>query len=299
MSRQRNDPDDPSAKLAEYDFTKSDGSSPDDEGKVETDGWPDGVDKDEFRDSGKEIVPMWVRSKYKEPSKENLRRFIAEQDERSGPTIRINVLKAYQHQLRKSHLTNAERLSIAILAYEQSSEYSELAKKYPLSKQSLRRAAYAFDEIIDIQSGKVTEERLENEIQRYKEKSNQYSDWNNSLKSAYDAEDETEFEKAREDLIEYFKQNPNGEATEAIAATEYNPTEQQVNGLYANLVKHGDIDPDNEDPPADDQENVNGDGFEITLQLTKKQARGVVLEGELPTDVKQKVTDQILESVGL
>lgn len=167
MSEQGNDVDDPAAILADYDFSKSSGASKD-TGEVKTEDWPSGVDKDDFNPSGLKVVPKWINSQYTEPTRENIKEFAKTFD--GSPveaTVRINVLKANQNKLRKGHLKDSERACIAILAYEGTGDLGDLAEKYPLSRESFRRAKYAFDKIIEVQSGNVSKDGLEREIERY------------------------------------------------------------------------------------------------------------------------------------
>lgn len=166
MSKQRNDVGNPAAILADYDFSKSDGAG-DDTGEVVTEGWPSGVEKSEFNDSGLDIIPKWINSHYTEPTQSNIRQFSKTIDDYVEATVRINILKASQDKIKKEHLKDSERVCIAILSYEDTEDLGVLQNKYPISRESLRRAKYAFDKIIKIQSKSITKEQLDNELDRY------------------------------------------------------------------------------------------------------------------------------------
>lgn len=166
MSEQKNNVADPAAILADYDFSKSDGSAKD-TGEVTTEGWPSDVDKSKFNNSGLDIVPKWINSHYSKPTQENIKQFAKTIDDYVEATVRINVLKASQNKLRKQHLKSSERVCIAILSYEDTDNLGELENKYPISRESLRRAQYAFDNIIDVQGESITKSKLDNEIERY------------------------------------------------------------------------------------------------------------------------------------
>lgn len=166
MSKQRNEPSDPSALLAGYDFSKSDGHGVED-GDVSTMAWPSNIKKEDFNQSGLEIVPKWVNSQYTEPTMQNIKDFSESVDNYVEATVRINVLKANQEKLKEGHLKDSERFCIAILAYEQMEDLGKLEGKYPISRESLRRARYAFDNIIEARSGDITKEKMDSETERY------------------------------------------------------------------------------------------------------------------------------------
>lgn len=166
MSKQRNEGGDPAAILADYDFSKSDGAGKD-TGKVTTEGWPNGIDKSEFNESGLDIVPKWINSHFVEPTQKNIKQFSKTIESYVEATVRINVLKASQDKLKKEHLKKSERVCIAILSYEDTKDLGDLQNKYPISRESLRRAKYAFAKIIEVQSKSITKGQLNNEIERY------------------------------------------------------------------------------------------------------------------------------------
>lgn len=285
MSRQRNEPNDPSAELAGYDLDNSEGTSPSDTGEVTTEAWPSNVDKNDFNETGQKIVRRWVQSHWEKPTTEAISSFAETIDDASIETVRKNVLKAQQHKIREDYIRPSERLAIQILAYEDDRNPKEIAKEYPISYQVLQISNYAFGKIIDSQDPSIS--KVKEEVERYK---------NGPTSSGSTTDDTSEYEKAREDLMEYFINNQDADAHDAIAAVDYDPNWQSVNSLRSNLIKHGKMQPDDSETEANTQSET---GFEVTLQLSKDEAREIVLGQELSEQLQNQIVNTILDEVGL
>lgn len=293
MAKQRNEPNDPAAELADYDFSLSEGTSPDDINNIETKQWPADVPKEEFRDSGKDIVPEWVQSFYTTPSQSNITEFAKQIDDYSKPVVRYNVLKAAQEKIRKNHLRPSERLAIAALSYHDDLDTKELAEKYSMSKVVFDYANYAFNRIIDAQD--VSKEQLENEFEKYKKANPSHHAYNEPV------EDKTGYENVKDELTEYLLDHPEQSAEKVIQETGFDVKPQQVNGLRANLYKHGHIDNSEENKEKEQQtiDESNTDAIKLELELDKQDARQIVLNQELSEELKGRIVTTILDDVGL
>lgn len=262
MSKQRNEPQDPAAQLADYDLDKTvgDGSTKDDMGDDTVDQWPSNIPEAPF-----------IRSTGSGESKQHkVVRFLAINPDKSNKRIAdvagcgVDYVNYVRHKV--SVFTPPDKVKFEI-------------PKYPLSRNDLVKRAMKSDQ------SRFPEASIDEILAKYFDDDS--------------ASNESKSEKGSADEIyDYLKANPNADAAEVKRETETEADMGQLAGYVSSFRQRqsGSIQSDNEDEL---ETSANGDGITIEIQLSRNEVRSVI-QGEYgDVDIKGRVIDRVLDKAGL
>ena len=289
MSKQRNEPSDPAAELAGYDFSNSEGSSADNDGAVETDNWPEELDRQVVTETGIEIIEKWVNSQYNKITESNLREF-EKQHDHGKSTVRTWIYRAFPNQRGYEDLREGEKKAALIhAAYGDDYNFKELVEYFEITDPDLTFARHGVPDIVDGLQNRHTKEKLQSEARKFLAVGELPDDSNSNGESDSDT-----FDK----YYNYFTNNPDAKVDTARDDVGINATNREIGRAKGNAVMHlktqsGDSD------NTKGAEKENEAEITIKIKLSRERAREIVVSQSLPETVREKVINNILDTVGL
>lgn len=292
MAKQRNEPNDPAAELADYDFERSEGSSPEQNGTVATDTWPDHLDKSEVTDSGKRIISKWIASTYSELTESNIRKFRNDYD-LPKLTTRLWLYRAFPEQRDFTDLkTNEKKAVVAVAAHGNDYSYKDYKDEFGFSNTQINMAKNGVPDIVKDLRKKHSQSKLESEAKQLKR-----SDSGNSATKSLPKGDIEEDKK--QEFRAYFNEHPDATVHEAIDAVGVNANPSVVGGIKGGL-KSLSGKSKSKSIENNDKTKTKADGkIAVTVELPREDARSVVVNQELNDKITRSVIESILDEVGL
>lgn len=266
MSRQRNEPNDPTMELLDYEPSEA-GTSEDDKGEIRTETNPNGVDFSEWDAPKQEKAAKdWINSTYTELTHSNFRK-LSEGKDYSVRTARKAVMRAFPGKRTINDLRESEQLAVAVFAYEGvNASLNRLEEIYKLSTDTLRFARDTYQDLIEQYEGAIDQEQLYDAVDRYQdENATRIKDGNEELKWDIPTGSE-EYERQKEIVENYFAQNPNAGAEEVLNNTDAKLEATRINSIKGNMTKHGRF--DNHNNETDTQ---NADIADLKTRMDKMQ----------------------------
>lgn len=285
MGKQRNEPSDPAAELAEYDFSKSEGSSPENDGEESAELWPSSLAKNDATPKGQEVIETWVNSNYDTISRSNIRDFCRDADW-AFETAQTWLYRAFPEQRDVNDLTKREKKAVIVqAAYGDEFGTTELTNLYDVSDPTLNFARNGVPDIVNNLREKHTKEKLREEADKLKIDDSE----NEDLQSAVLTMSE------KEDIMRYFRENPNASVKTAKEKLGYDISPKHYGSFKGAVSTHN----SKSQAGNNNDKSTDGGGITVTLQFEKEEARKIVLQQELSDEIKETVVERILEKVGL
>ena len=289
MSRQRNEPTDPAAELANYDFSKSEGTSADSGGQVKTETWPEHLSRDEITETGRTIIQNWIDSPYSELKEKTIKQF-AESSDSSLFTIRTWLYRAFPSQRDYNDLKMAEKKGVVVFAaYGDKLTLSQLQDQFEVNYNELNLAKNGVPDIVESLRSKHPRKKLQQEVEKFRVENSggELTDYSPS---------DTLSQDERRSFMDYFIENPDADVQDAVDAVGVEAHPQVIGSIKgtAKLKQNSNSKSQKSQPDKSERDDIN-----IQLGLDKETARVVVTTQKLPDSIRDEMVDKILTQVGL